>query len=62
MKPISEACRKELEKAAARKDGWLPPGAYERHRAALKRRKLIDERSYITDSGREFLRHNHPTP
>lgn len=55
---LSEACKKELEAAAAREDGRLSPMAWERHRAALMRRGLIDTQSIITDAGREFLRHN----
>lgn len=55
---LSEACKKELEAAAAREDGRLSPMAWERHRAALMRRGLIGAQSIITDAGREFLRHN----
>jgi hypothetical protein len=55
---LSVACKKELEAAAVREDGRLSPVAWERHRAALMRRGLIDAQSIITDAGREFLRHN----
>lgn len=55
---LSEVCKKRLEAAAARDDGRLSPMAWERHRAALMRRGLIDAQSIITAAGREFLRHN----